>query len=148
MAEKKDGDEENGDDKSKLIEGDDVDKKDEDAEKKEEDEDNKSENKPDENNVKVAEPSSVKSRFVSLKGGSFNFVNIITFMVVLIIPIIMELTADGLQPVFFRNEVAFPIGDVMNCTKGNSEFSFVNSQNDWKNAKTDASSHGRRLCST
>jgi len=34
MAEKKDGDEENGDDKSKLIEGDDVDKKDEDAEKK------------------------------------------------------------------------------------------------------------------
>lgn len=117
LAEKKEGDEENKEDKEKLIE-DDVDKKEEDAdgEKKEENA-AAAEGNEEANNVKVAD-SPAKSRFVSMSDSSFNRKNIFTFIVVFLVPIVIEFMASSLQPVFSRQEVDFPVKDVIKCYKG------------------------------
>jgi hypothetical protein len=67
------------------------------------------------------------------------------------IPIIVEffaLTLGDLQPVFFRKDVEFPIGNIINCEKASSQVSFVDSGKDWKDSKKQALSHGNRLCHT
>jgi hypothetical protein len=56
--------------------------------------------------------------------------------------------ASSLTPVFYKNDVEFPVGEVLNCTRTTKDLSFVDSEKDWKEARKRAASHGRRLCST